>query len=470
MRKLVALFFAVCSIVISSSTSGQILYVHPTPNSVDVRPQSTIILKVSNSSNSKLSPSEFSFEVNGSKSGNVKGEVIVIRNTIIFKPENIFETEEDITVNIASQHIGNEQFSISFTTSSILEVKEEINDLHQSETNTLEKSSPNIEPDQILAEPTVINGVAIPKDLPILHPFINSDNTAPGRLFFSFMQDSSPYITILENDGTPYFYRRVERRTRDFKLQPTGHLSRMVTPASGLADGWEVLDSNYYRVGVYPAKGGYSTDDHEFVMTSVGTYLIIAADYRNINGNNYRGNHVQEIDFETGEIVFIWESWDHLFVEDALRSGADYIHMNSIAVDYDNNLVMSLRNQNQCIKIDRTTGEIIWRLGGKKNQFNFINDEYKLAYQHHFKPVPGKPNHYTVFDNGEHRTPIFSRGVEFKLDTDNMTAENVWEYRASPDRFSHWMGSVQRLPNGNTLINWAIEVYLSQQRLHLVVK
>ena len=232
----------------------------------------------------------------------------------------------------------------------------------------------------------------------------------------------------------------------------------MVTPENGVSDGWEVLDSNYNRIDVYAAKNGYSTDDHEFVMTKASTYLIIAANYRNIDGINLRGNHVQEVDIETGEVVFQWLSWDHLDYQDAVHGGdsrGDYIHMNSIAVDYDSNLVMSLRNQDQCIKIDRITGDIIWRLGGVKNQFNFINDIYKLAYQHHFQPVPGKPNHYTVFDNGEHRSPNFSRGVEFKLDTDNMTAENVWEFRANPDRFSHWMGSVQRLANGNTLINWA---------------
>ena len=69
--------------------------------------------------------------------------------------------------------------------------------------------------------------------------------------------------------------------------------------------------------------------------------------------------------------------------------------------------------------------------------------------------MPGKPDHYTVFDNGNFRTPQFSRAVEYKINTDSMTAEKIWEYRSEPYFFSGWMGNVQRLENGNTLVNWA---------------
>jgi hypothetical protein len=52
------------------------------------------------------------------------------------------------------------------------------------------------------------------------------------------------------------------------------------------------------------------------------------------------------------------------------------------------------------------------------------------------------------------KDPKYSRAVEYNLDTVNMIAEMVWEYRHSPERFSRLMGNAQRLPNGNTLINW----------------
>src|SRR5205814_2247608 len=48
----------------------------------------------------------------------------------------------------------------------------------------------------------------------------------------------------------------------------------------------------------------------------------------------------------------------------------------------------------------------------------------------------------------------FSRAIEYKIDEENKTVTKVWEYRHKPDRTASGMGSVQRLPNGNTLIGW----------------
>jgi hypothetical protein len=89
------------------------------------------------------------------------------------------------------------------------------------------------------------------------------------------------------------------------------------------------------------------------------------------------------------------------------------------------------------------------------NQFNLINDDDGISYQHDVRPVPNDHWHYTVFDNGNYHSPPYSRAFEFSLDTTSMTATKVWEYRNNPDFYSYFMGSVQRLPNGNTLIDWA---------------
>ena len=113
---------------------------------------------------------------------------------------------------------------------------------------------------------------------------------------------------------------------------------------------------------------------------------------------------------------------------------------------------MSNRHLNECTKINRQTGEIIWRLGGKNNQFVFINEELTFSFQHYFQSVPEKPNHYTLFDNGNLRGDS-SRVVEYELDIDNMTATKVWEYMPN-SRYSPSKGNAQRLTNGNTLIDW----------------
>jgi hypothetical protein len=106
-------------------------------------------------------------------------------------------------------------------------------------------------------------------------------------------------------------------------------------------------------------------------------------------------------------------------------------------------------------KIDRSTGEIIWRMGGKMNQFLFvddINDSTGFCRQHDIRVLPN--GNITLFDNGNCHEPPFSRAVEYEVDADQMTVTKVWEFRDSPDIFSRFMGNAQRLPNGNTMIGW----------------
>ncbi len=304
----------------------------------------------------------------------------------------------------------------------------------------------------------------MPADFPAIEPKVVSE-TAPGFLFMN-NYNGNPYILIFKNDGTPYFYRRVEDRSREFKVNPTGVLSRRVR---GEVNGYQTLDSHYNTLHTWKCLHNYETDDHEFQMTVRGTAMMIGLMHENMDlRDTIEGgkevadvleNVVQEID-ENKNVVFEWRPRDHISIleseyQDLTGTYIDPVHINSIAEDYDGNIVISCRHLNQCIKIDKQTGEIIWRFGGKKNQFALLNDE-GFSYQHDFRPVPGKPGNYTMFDNGNLKSPEpYSRAVEYKLDTVSMTAEKVWEYIPSPKIFTYWMGNVQRLPDGNTLINMA---------------
>ena len=169
------------------------------------------------------------------------------------------------------------------------------------------------------------------------------------------------------------------------------------------------------------------------------------------------GNMFQEYDADKN-VIFEWRSWDHLRLVDAVgidltSNHIDYVHMNSVSLDFDDHYIISCRHMDEITKINRNTGETIWRFGGANNEFTFINDDLKFSWQHHVRAVPGSPCHYTIFDNGNQRSPNYSRAVEYVLDTLAMTAEKVWEYRYSPDRICPWMGTVQRLPNGNTFVD-----------------
>ena len=129
------------------------------------------------------------------------------------------------------------------------------------------------------------------------------------------------------------------------------------------------------------------------------------------------------------------------------------MHGNSIEVDYDNNLIISNRKSSEIIKIDRETGNVIWIMGGPTNEFTILNDDLNgVSWQHDVSRLEN--GNILIFDNGNYHTPHTSRAVEYEIDETNKIATLVWEYQNPYNYKSKAMGSAQRLPNGNTLINW----------------
>ena len=308
------------------------------------------------------------------------------------------------------------------------------------------------------------NGVSVPSDYPHVKDLIPQNNPDSGLIFINNWT-GTPYIAILENNGSPVFYRKMPANARDFKVQANGLLSyRLADPFYRFYE----MDSSYTITREITAKNGYGTDEHELQILPNGNVLLIALEYKTVDmsklmsGGNANatiiGNNIQEID-PSGKVVFEWKCWDNLNILDAVHENLtaqtiDYIHMNAISVDSDSNIVISSRHLSEITKIDRKTGAIMWRLGGKHNQFTFINDPYNgPSYQHDIRALGN--GHYSMMDNGNFHSSSFSRAVEYEIDTVAKTATLVWQYRHTPDRYTWWMGNVQRLPNGNTLINWA---------------
>jgi hypothetical protein len=127
-----------------------------------------------------------------------------------------------------------------------------------------------------------------------------------------------------------------------------------------------------------------------------------------------------------------------------LRDAYDYYHLNSIQVLPDTplgqsdtrfqpgNLMVSLRNANLVVILDRDDHSIVWSWGPGE-----------IELQHHPRMLAN--GHVLIFDNG--RTRRWSRVIEL----DPALRKVVWEYR-DEEFFSAWRGSSQRLENGNTLI------------------
>ena len=65
---------------------------------------------------------------------------------------------------------------------------------------------------------------------------------------------------------------------------------------------------------------------------------------------------------------------------------------------------MSARGTSQVSKIDKSTGVLLWTLGGKSNQFTFVDDPYgNLCGQHTASRLSN--GNLLVFDNGQYCWP-----------------------------------------------------------------
>lgn len=435
---------------------GAFEYVNPLPGASLVSVGTSICLRSRKSVDaSRLQPELF--RIVGEKSGN---HVVSLRlsddgRTMICKPLLPFAKEEKVTVEVRSlaDVVGQalDLPSFSFTTHA---EKPEIPAF--SESRSKEKRE---------FEFTRLAYKTLPQDFPRITVNLPAqEGVAAGHLFlsnFSFRAAprSPSYLMIVDNRGEPIFFQKLEEPGGDFKKQ-NGNLTYW--DASGRL--YRVLDPSYQVVDSWAAGNGYVADGHGFQLLANGHGLLMIYDlqYLDLRGLAAEGSAraivagliVQELD-RNKEVVFEWRSWDHLRLTDTnvdLSSDrVDYVHGNAVELDQDGNYLISSRHLDEITKVSRKNGEILWRFGGKKNQFRFLND-FPFVHQHDVRRLPN--GNISLFDNRAPAADAFSRVLEYRLDEEQKTAQLVWQYRQSPDVFAPVAGNMQRLSNGNTLIGW----------------
>jgi hypothetical protein len=223
------------------------------------------------------------------------------------------------------------------------------------------------------------------------------------------------------------------------------------------------------------AVNGLKGDLHEFTLTQQGTAIITAYQVVDVDLTSLGKTTgpiweclFQEIDIETGELIFEWRASEHIAVADTYRhiggegnpNGAafDWFHINSIDKDPLGNYIVSSRYLHSVTYVDGRTGDVIWVLGGKKNMFDDLSDgrATSFGFQHDARWA----NNYTeitIFDNsddGGFSDKSHPRGVRVKIDQLTMTAELVHEYKNPTRLAAASQGSMRDLPNGNVLLGF----------------
>jgi len=314
----------------------------------------------------------------------------------------------------------------------------------------------------------------LPSDFPEITVTVLQPGASADPLYVNMLGPGNQYLVILDNNGVPTFFRGEANGSMDFKWHSTTG-ERSYALATGTTNQWGrannevvILDGSNNQIDEIETVGLSHTGFHDFLINDNDELILVSYDgsIRDLTAQGLSDQEivedsvVQVLDRATRQVLFEWNSWGHIPYEDQTTPspGSEYAHINSVFEDFDGNLIMSFRRVSQVVKVARPSGQIMWRLGGRTNQFQFVNDPFSnICGQHTVSRLDN--GNILLFDNGQYCWPIVAergettRVAEFQLDEQNMTAELVWSY-SDPNIHNLFAGSAQRLPNGNTMIGW----------------
>ena len=320
-----------------------------------------------------------------------------------------------------------------------------------------------------------LNPPAISFDFP-------ADGASPGLIFvapFDITAAQGAYQStpnskshsgplVVDDSGEPVWFLPLGSTTAmDVRLQ-TYQGRTVLTWYEGTVLGaeggsWVIFDPTFHEIATVKAGRGRHGDLHDLQLTPEGTALITI--YREIATPavpRLVTGIVQEIDVSTGRVLFEWRSNEHVGLDEsfmpqvAQAGNVDYFHLNSIDVDTDGNLLLSARNTSTIYKVDRKSGRVLWRLGGKKSDFA-VDPAASFAFQHDVRRRPDGT--ITIFDNNAAApgAQTLSRGLRISLDMKKRRASLVREYLAPAPRTTWAMGNVQQLDDGGVFIGWGTD-------------
>jgi Arylsulfotransferase (ASST) len=310
----------------------------------------------------------------------------------------------------------------------------------------------------------------LPDDFPT---YTYTRDGTPSPRFFSvdeafFPTESERYSMIFDNHGVPIWWDRAPAWAS--RMLPNGtalwwNTSSQVFQVHGL-DGSLLVD------GLNTV--GPPANPHDIQFTGGGDYLAGAYVVRGpVDTSAYGGSsnayvsdaELQEVSSD-GQLLWDWKSQDHISLDEtghrwpwvinhAGLGGYDIVHWNSIEPD-GNSVIASFRNLDAVYKINKATGDIVWKLGGTTTpQSLTVKDDPRgvtLGAQHDARLLPDGT--LTVFDNRTNLNNHQPRAVRFQINSANNTATLLESITDPEITNSNCCGSARRLGNGSWLIDW----------------
>jgi arylsulfotransferase ASST len=313
---------------------------------------------------------------------------------------------------------------------------------------------------------------------PRVKMLVRTRYASPGYIFIApkkKVEQGGPLI--LDNRGRVIWFLPVDRRgVTDFRVQHYRGKPVLTWWRGKSADNkrlgrYSIYDSSYRLIKYVRPGNGLSGDMHEFKVTPRNTALMTLSHRVRVKSRNVLEGAFQEVDIRTGRVLFEWHSVGHVRLTESYYrlprnpdKTYDYFHINTVEIDRDGNYLVSARNTHAIYKIDRRNGNIIWRLGGKHSDFE-LGPGVAFGWQHDVRRQ--KDGTLTMFDNeAAPKLRKQSRGLVLRIDERRKTATVVHTFVHTPPLVSVDQGNMQKLPNGNFLVGWGHQPYVTEFGSH----
>lgn len=251
-----------------------------------------------------------------------------------------------------------------------------------------------------------------------------------------------------------------------------------------------LVNSPYYMTGLYEMnllgkvitefriEGGYH---HDYYEMENGNLLVASDDFYNDDGTVE--DYIVELDRLTGEVVKSFDLKDILNMKDGQSenwAAYDWFHNNSVWYDKNtSSITLSGRHQDAVINIDYKTGKLNWIIGDATNWseeyqkyfFTPVGDNFEWQWSQHAAMIT--PEGYVfVLDNGNNKSKnedeyvsaenSYTRGVMYKIDTENMTIEQIWSYgkERGSEFYSPYISDVDYLDKNHYIVHSGGIVYV----------
>jgi hypothetical protein len=299
----------------------------------------------------------------------------------------------------------------------------------------------------------------LPTDLP--QYAVSGSYPAPGYVVFA----SGPYGLVIDNTGRVVWYRRfADGPGLNFMAQPNGHYAaRPTTPAPDDLEAWLELDPAGNVTRTLGCAHDLQPRFHDLITQSDGSYWLMCDEVRSMDLSSFggagnaaiMGTALQHIS-ASGTLLFHWSAFDHFSITDldsADRMGAsiNWTHGNSIDLDTDGNLIVSFRNLGELTKINSITGAVMWRMGGRRNEFTFTDSPSPAYARQHGVRVVGAGSLLLLDNVGN---PRESRAERYTVNEPARTVRLSHSYGSTPGVVTLIGGSVQSLDGGRTLVTF----------------